>query len=174
MKRKYWRHNNQTIAITWIVISNSLDIDFIHGDIHGRSCKKIRIWCSTREPFRVLLPLLCHVVPLHNGNCRLTIPLVKECCARDALAQTLNIGVFKSVEKFYLYKTYLKIIFTTVLFLEWVSRPSPYPDRWSLHWDGHWILETLEQAWGSISDSKSHPRASACAEITYMHIMTNV
>ena len=27
-------------AITWIVISNSLDIDFIHGDIHGRSCKK--------------------------------------------------------------------------------------------------------------------------------------
>ena len=27
-------------AITWIVISNSLDIAFIHGDIHGRSCKK--------------------------------------------------------------------------------------------------------------------------------------
>ena len=27
-------------AITWIVIFNSLDIDFIHGDIHGRSCKK--------------------------------------------------------------------------------------------------------------------------------------
>ena len=24
---------------TWQVISNSLDIDFIHGDIHGRSCK---------------------------------------------------------------------------------------------------------------------------------------
>ena len=28
-------------AITWIVLSNSLDIDFVHGDIHGRSCKKI-------------------------------------------------------------------------------------------------------------------------------------
>ena len=27
-------------AITWIVISNSLGISFIHGDIHGRSCKK--------------------------------------------------------------------------------------------------------------------------------------
>ena len=27
-------------AITWIVIFNSLDIYFIHGDIHGRSCKK--------------------------------------------------------------------------------------------------------------------------------------
>ena len=24
----------------WTLISNSLDIDFIHGDIHGRSCKK--------------------------------------------------------------------------------------------------------------------------------------
>ena len=28
-------------ANTWQVISNSLDIDFIHGDIHGRSCKKM-------------------------------------------------------------------------------------------------------------------------------------
>ena len=27
-------------VITWIMISNSLDIDFIHSDIHGRSCKK--------------------------------------------------------------------------------------------------------------------------------------
>ena len=27
-------------ANTWQVISNSLDIDFIHGDIHGRLCKK--------------------------------------------------------------------------------------------------------------------------------------
>ena len=27
--------------ITWIVISNLLDIDFIHGDIHDRSCKNI-------------------------------------------------------------------------------------------------------------------------------------
>ena len=25
----------------WIMISSSLDIDFIHGDIHGRSCKKM-------------------------------------------------------------------------------------------------------------------------------------
>ena len=27
-------------VITWMVISNSLDVDFIHGDIHGRLCKK--------------------------------------------------------------------------------------------------------------------------------------
>ena len=47
----WWRHQNRLLmtsqwpgncgAITWIVITNSLDIDFIHGDIHGRSCKKV-------------------------------------------------------------------------------------------------------------------------------------
>ena len=47
----WWRHNRLLMtsqwpdncdAITWIVLSNSLDIDFIHGDIHGRSCKKFK------------------------------------------------------------------------------------------------------------------------------------
>ena len=46
----WWRHNRLAMtsqwpdncdANTWQVISNSLNIDFIHGDIHGRSCKKI-------------------------------------------------------------------------------------------------------------------------------------
>ena len=46
----WWRHNRLLMtsqwpdncdAITWIMISNSLDIDFVHGDIHGRSCKKL-------------------------------------------------------------------------------------------------------------------------------------
>ena len=31
-------------ANTWQVISNSLDIDFIHDDIHGRSCKNIHLY----------------------------------------------------------------------------------------------------------------------------------
>ena len=26
------------------MISNSLDIDLIHGDIHGRSCKKVELY----------------------------------------------------------------------------------------------------------------------------------
>ena len=30
-------------AITWIVISNPLDIDFLHGDIHGQVFKKKRV-----------------------------------------------------------------------------------------------------------------------------------
>ena len=47
---------NNCNAITWIVISNSLDIDFIHGDIHGWSCKKIKClskqFIITRKPTR--------------------------------------------------------------------------------------------------------------------------
>ena len=44
-----WRHNrllitsqwpNNCDTLTWIVISNSLDVDFIHGDINSRSCTK--------------------------------------------------------------------------------------------------------------------------------------
>ena len=46
---RWWRHNRLLMtsqwpdnceATTWIMITNSLAIDFIHGDIHGRSCKK--------------------------------------------------------------------------------------------------------------------------------------
>ena len=45
----WWRRNRLLMtsqwldncdAIAWIVISNSLDIDYIHGDIHDGSCKK--------------------------------------------------------------------------------------------------------------------------------------
>ena len=44
----WWHHNRSLMtsqwpdscdAVTWIVISNLLDIVFIHGDVHGRSCK---------------------------------------------------------------------------------------------------------------------------------------
>ena len=47
----YWWHHNRLLmtsqwldncdGIMWIVISNSLDIDFIHGYIQSRSCKKL-------------------------------------------------------------------------------------------------------------------------------------
>ena len=46
----WWRHNRLLMrsqwpdncdAITWIMMFNSLDIDFIHDDIQDQSCKKI-------------------------------------------------------------------------------------------------------------------------------------
>ena len=60
---------------------------------------KIRIWCSKREPFHVLLPLLHHVVPLNDGNYCLTMPVVKGHCTCGALPYTFNISMFKTVEK---------------------------------------------------------------------------
>ena len=69
--------------------------------ISPHECKysplKRRLSCSKREPFRVLRPLLRHVVPLNDGNCRLTIPVGKGRCARDALPHAFHIGVFKFV-----------------------------------------------------------------------------
>ena len=55
----WWRHNRLAMtsqwpdncdANTWQVISNLLDIDFIHGDIHGRSCKNIG-FCPKSQMF---------------------------------------------------------------------------------------------------------------------------
>ena len=54
-----------------------------------------------REPFRVLLPLLRHVVPLTDGNCRLTMPVGKGRRARDALHHAFHIDVLKFVFTIY-------------------------------------------------------------------------
>ena len=48
--------------------------------------------------FCMLTPLLCHVVPLNHWNCRLTMRVGKECCARDALPYTFDISVFKTIK----------------------------------------------------------------------------
>ena len=51
----WWHHNRLLMtsqwlencdAITWIVTSNELDIDFIHNDIHGWSYKKQRYYIA--------------------------------------------------------------------------------------------------------------------------------
>ena len=43
----------------------------------------------------MLLPFLHHVVALNDGNCDLTIPVIKGSCIRDALPHAFHIGVFK-------------------------------------------------------------------------------
>ena len=47
----------------------------------------------------MLLPLLRHMVPHNDGNCRLTMPIVKGRYACDALPYTFDIGENKSVKK---------------------------------------------------------------------------
>ena len=73
--------------------------------------------CSKREPFHALLPLLRHVVPLNknDGNCRLTIPVVKGRCTHDTLPHAFHIGVFEFVKTIstaikYIYKESANII----------------------------------------------------------------
>ena len=39
LRTSYWPENRD--AIMWIMISNSLDIDFIHSNIHSRLCKNV-------------------------------------------------------------------------------------------------------------------------------------
>ena len=51
-----------------------------------------------REPFYGLLPLLRHVVPLNDGNCPLTIPVVKGRCPRGALPHAFHIGLLEVVK----------------------------------------------------------------------------
>ena len=46
----------------------------------------------------MLLPLLHHVVPLDDGNCHLTIPVVKGRWARDVLPHSFNINVFETIK----------------------------------------------------------------------------
>ena len=36
------------------MISNSLDVDFIHGDIYGRSCKKLTHLCLNLQSYMIL------------------------------------------------------------------------------------------------------------------------
>ena len=44
------------------MISNSLDIDFIHGDIHGRSCKKEAYFTYLFSEMELsLIPIHIHV-----------------------------------------------------------------------------------------------------------------
>ena len=55
----------------------------------------MRIWRSKREPVGVLLPLLRHVVPLKDGDCRLTMPVVRGRGKHDLPHEITQICVFK-------------------------------------------------------------------------------
>ena len=50
---------------------------------------KRQTWCSKRQPLCILLLFLRHVMPLNDGNNRLTWSVVKRRCARGALTYTL-------------------------------------------------------------------------------------
>ena len=94
------------------------------------------------SPFRVLLPLLDQVVPLNTRNCRLTMPVVKRRCARDALPHTSNTNGFKSFKKIYHKITHLQWNFKNdwrLLFCfswQWLLEFLINSNR-DWHWDTH-------------------------------------
>ena len=73
----WWRHNRLLMmsqwpdncdTITWIVISNLVDIDFIHGNIHGQSCKKKRAFTPAMAGQRQRAVVL-HEFTDSSGSC---------------------------------------------------------------------------------------------------------
>ena len=66
----WWHHNRFLVmsqwpdscdAITWIVIFKSLVTDLIHGDIHGRRCKKFGELCINFSQSDILLIVSVHL-----------------------------------------------------------------------------------------------------------------
>ena len=72
-----------------------------------------------REPFHVLLPLLRDLVPLTDGNYRLTMPVANGHCARDPLRHTFDIGEFNCgktfLEIYGIFTIWLKISLKVIL-----------------------------------------------------------
>ena len=76
----WWRHNrllvtpqwpNNCEAITWIMVSNSLDIDFIHCDIFGWSCEKnnfATLSCRWWNATYALLSIYFSIIIWHRQN----------------------------------------------------------------------------------------------------------
>ena len=96
---------NNVIINLGITAYNESIANFNVDKIYSTKCHivlttplKMRISFKKRESFRMLLPLLRHTVPLNDGNCRLTIPVVKGRCARDALPHAFHIGVSKFIK----------------------------------------------------------------------------
>ena len=52
-----------------------------------------RIWCSTRELFHAILPILHLVLPLNEQNCRIRMLVIKVRYAHDPLFHTFYIGL---------------------------------------------------------------------------------
>ena len=111
---------------TWYVVNPRND-ELLDESVRNRKSNPVRIWCSKREPFRVLLPLLRHVVPLNDGNCRLTMHVDKGRRARNALPTPWIWACLNPLK-----------ISTTIKHIQWI-----WKYNWKLHYSLwiQWLLE---------------------------------
>ena len=93
----YCSHKPECIGTTNPDRSVLITIITWHFQFHPVNVSNLRVKGAYVLEARAVsrAPLLRHVVPLNDGNCRLTIPVVKGRCAREALPHAFNIGVFK-------------------------------------------------------------------------------
>ena len=101
----WWRHNRLLMTSQWLdnfyenkwkVISNSLDIDFIHSDIHSRSSKKFLLLMSSSTweiHIKMAWPVSCILYAgiLSKINWFMAVtqhhPLTSEICEGEYLSQ---------------------------------------------------------------------------------------
>ena len=104
MTRQLWREHVKAI-------SNSLDIDFIHGDIHGRSCKKTNYStaCYNMRIYNILYFYIgmfctdtCHKQPLgevlHSVEICFVTSLLKVATDNKIISQIFLSPLFVMVE----------------------------------------------------------------------------
>ena len=94
----YCSHKPECIGTTNPGRSVLITIITWHSQFHPVNVSNLRVkgaYVLEASPFHALLPLLRHVVRLNDGNCHLTIPVVKGRCAREVLPHAFDIGVFK-------------------------------------------------------------------------------
>ena len=95
----WWSHNRLLMtsqwpgncdAITWIGISHSLDVYFIHGDIHGRSRKIVQriSMCA------VIFSLITGLLGFSNCCNRKQMSIRSEIIPKDILFQTMFVTQF--------------------------------------------------------------------------------
>ena len=74
--------------ITWHFKFHLVNVDIFHLKVEYDARKMSCCACYSQ--------ILRHLMPLNDGNCRLTIPSIKGRCACDMLPHSFDIGRFKS------------------------------------------------------------------------------
>ena len=111
----------------------------------------------------MLLPLLCHVVPLKNGNCRLTMPVGRS--AHDPLPETSKIRMFKFGEGNSNTMKMFTMILRTSLEVQLFICP-----QWA--YKSHWYGDSPWHGWyGATCALSLHARLMSFRTKIHSHVM---
>ena len=136
----WWKNRaSPSVYIQWAVYQVTIN----RADNLSGKYTNIQIRCPKQEPFPLLIQLLCHMVLLDDGNCHLTMPVIKGHYTWDALPHTFNNGMVKSFKKnlakLKIYTMNLQTQLKVVLFLftPMIGGISHYQCQW-MAWRVFW------------------------------------